>query len=164
MRRCGHDLPMNGYEVLTTDDHRIGSVVEDRGDYLIVESGRLRKSRHALPKAFAHPVDAEQIVRVTVSKGLVADSPKVGAELDERAVARHYGLAGGYDHPETEGAGVLLADDPAESAAVDGARHGIVPAEQERAEIREGHHDMTTPHVRDRSASAADPFGQAANH
>jgi hypothetical protein len=155
---------MNGYDVLTTDDHRIGRVVADRGDYLIVESGKLKKSRRALPKAFAHPVDAEQIVRVTVSKGLVADSPKVGETIDEQAVARHYGLASGYAHPETEGAGVLLPDDPAESAAVDGARHGIVPAEQERAEIREGHHDTTMPHVRDRSANAADPFGQAANH
>jgi hypothetical protein len=155
---------MNGYDVLTTDDDRIGRVVADRGEYLIVESGRLKKARHALPKAFAHPVDAEQIVRVTVSKSLVADSPKVGETIDEQAVARHYGLASGYVHPETEGAGVLLPDDPAESAAVDGARHGIVPAEQERAEIREGHHDTTMPHVRDRSANAADPFGQAANH
>jgi hypothetical protein len=154
---------MNGYEVLTTEDERIGSVVDDRGDFLIVESGKLRKSRHALPKAFAHPVDAEQIVRVTVSKSLVDESPKVGDDLDEQAVARHYGLAGGYDHPETEGEGVLLADDPAESAAVDGARHGVVPADQERAEIREGHHDTTSPHVSERSANAADPFGQAAN-
>ena len=155
---------MNGYEVLTTDDHRIGSVVEDRGDFLIVESGRLKKSRYALPKAFAHPVDAEQVVRVTVSKELVTDSPKIGDDWDETAVARHYGLASGYAHPETEGDGVLLPDDPAESAAVDGARHGVKSAEQERAEIREGHHDISMPHVRDRSANAADPFGQAANH
>jgi hypothetical protein len=154
---------MKGYEVLTTDDDRIGSVVEVDGDYLIVETGKLRKSRRALPKAFAHPVDADQVVRVTVSKQLVNDSPKVGGSVDEQAVARHYGLAGGYEHPETEGDGVLLPDDPAESAAVDGARHGIVPAEQERAEIREGRHDKTSPHVLDRSAGAADPFGQAAN-
>jgi hypothetical protein len=83
--------------------------------------------------------------------------------MDEQAVQRHYGLAGGYEHPETEGDGVVLPDDPAESAAVDGARHGVVPAEQERAEIREGRHDTTSAHVRDRSPNAADPFGQAAN-
>jgi hypothetical protein len=154
---------MKGYDVLTTDNHKIGSVVEADGAYLIVESGTLFKSRRALPKVFAHPVDAEQIVRVTVSRQLVSDSPKVGDSLDQQAVARHYGLAGGYEHPETEGDGLLLADDPAEGAAVEGARHGIVPAEQERAEIREGHHDVTTPRVRDRSANAADPFGQAAN-
>src|SRR4051794_14888713 len=160
----GNHLRMTGYDVLTTDDQRIGSVVDTRGDYLIVESGRLRKTRHALPKAFAHFVDADQIVRVTVSKELVDDSPRVGDDLDERAVARHYGLAGGYEHPETEGEGEVLPDDPAESAAVDGARHGIMPAEQQRAEIREHRHDTTHPHVRDRMPNAADPFGQAANH
>jgi hypothetical protein len=98
---------MKGYDVLTTDDDKIGRVVDVDGDYLIVESGKLKKSRHALPKAFAHPADAEQIVRVTVSKQLVSDSPKVDGSFDLQAVARHYGLAGGYEHPETEGDGVL---------------------------------------------------------
>jgi hypothetical protein len=154
---------MTGYDVVTSDDHRIGSVVEVRGDYLIVEQGMLRKTRHALPKAFAHPVDAERLVRVTVSRALIADSPKVGSDWDEAATARHYGLAGGYAHPETEGAGVMLADDPAESASVEGQRYGVKPADQQRAEIREGRHDRTTPHVSGRSANAADPFGQTAN-
>jgi hypothetical protein len=155
---------VTGYDVMTTDDRRVGSVVETRGEYLIVESGKMRKHRHALPRAFAHPVDAERLVRVTVSKELVDDSPRVGDELDEQAVARHYGLAGGYEEPETGGDGELLPDDPAESAAVDGARHGVKPADQERAEIREGRHDVSEAHVLERSANAADPFGQAANH
>jgi hypothetical protein len=155
---------VTGYDVLTTDDRRVGSVVETRGEYLIVESGRVRKHRHALPRAFAHPVDADRIVRVTVSKELVDDSPRVGDELDEQAVARHYGLASGYEEPEPAGEGELLPDVPAESASVDGARHGVKPAEQERAEIREGQHDVSHPHVLERSANAADPFGQAANH
>jgi hypothetical protein len=154
---------MNGYDVLTSDDHKLGTVVEVRDGYLIVEHGRVLKSRHAVPKAFAHPIDAEQVVRVTVSRELVSESPKVGSDWDEPAIARHYGLAGGTNHPETEGDGVILHDDPAESAAVDGARHGIKSAEQERAEIREGEHDMTTPHVSGRMPNAADPFGQTAN-
>jgi hypothetical protein len=155
---------MNGYEVVTTDDKRVGSVVDVHDDYLIVETGKLIKHRHALPKAFAHPVDAEQLVRVTVSKDLVEDSPNVDDRFDERLVARHYGLAAGYEHPETEGDGELLPDDPGESATVDGLRHGIQPADKIRAEIREGHHDAALPHVRDRSSSAVDPFGQTANH
>jgi hypothetical protein len=154
---------MQGYDVVTSDDRKIGTVVRVQGDYLIVEHGKLRKTRHALPKAFAHPIDADRMVRLTVSKELVAESPKVGSDWNERAVARHYGLAGATDHPETEGAGVILPDDPAESAAVDGQRHGIKPAEQERAEIREGQHDMSSPHVSGRSPNAADPFGQTAN-
>jgi hypothetical protein len=125
--RFGNQLGVTGYDVVASDDRRIGSVVEVRGEYLIVEQGRLRKTRRALPKAFAHPVDAERIVRVTVSRELISDSPKVGSDWDERAVARHYGLAGGYAHPETEGEGVILHDDPAESASVDGQRHGVKP-------------------------------------
>jgi hypothetical protein len=155
---------MTGYEVVTTDDKKIGAVVDVRDDYLIVETGRLIKHRHALPKAFAHPVDAEQLVRVTVSKELVDESPQVDDGFNERQVARHYGLAAGFEHPETEGDGELLPDDPAESAAVDGLRHGVEPADKVRAEIREGHHDAKPPHVLDRSRNAVDPFGQTANH
>jgi hypothetical protein len=154
---------MTGYDVVASDDRRIGSVVEVRGDYLIVEHGTLRRTRHALPKAFAHPNDAERVVRITVSRELVADSPKVGADWDEPAVARHYGLAGGYEQPETKGDGAMLHDDPAESASVEGRRHGVKPADEERAEIREGRHDASQPHVSGRSPNAVDPFGQAAN-
>lgn len=161
--RFGHEIAMDGYDVVTSDDKKVGTVVEVLGDYLIVEHGKLLKSRHALPKAFAHPDDAGRLVRLTVSKELVEESPKIGDDWDERAVACHYGLAGGTDNPETEGDGVILHDDPSESAAVDGQRHGIKPAEQERAEILEGQHDMNAPHVSGRSANAADPFGQTAN-
>lgn len=139
---------MNGYAVVSSDDHTIGHVVADRGDYLLLERGMLRKSRHALPKAFAHPVDAERLVRVTVSKELIADSPKVtDEEFDERAVARHYGLAVGYDEPETEGRGEILPDDPAEPATVAGARHGVEPPDRERAEIREHELGRAAEHV-----------------
>jgi hypothetical protein len=154
---------MTGYEVVTTDDRKIGSVVDAQGDYLIVESGALRKHRHALPKTFAHVVDEDRVVRVTVSRELVADSPTVDDGVDELAVARHYGLAAGYEQPETGGAGELVPDDPAESAAVEGLRHGVVPADEQRAQIREGRHDTTTPHVLERMPSAADPFGSTAN-
>ncbi len=155
---------MTGYQLVTSDDREFGTVVADIGDFLIVEHGALRKSRHALPKAFAHPVDAERIVRVTVSKSMIVDSPKVhDGALDERAIARHYGLAAGYEHPDTEGGGELRPDDPVEGAVVEGARHGITPPEQTRAEIREGRHDRSTPSVHGRSATAADPFGQTAN-
>jgi hypothetical protein len=154
---------MNGYDVVTTEDKKIGTVVDEHGEYLVVEMGALFKSLHGLPKAFAHALDQDRIVRVTVSKSLVAESPKVDGGWDEQAVARHYGLASGYEQPETAGDGELLPDDPAESAAVEGRRHGVKPADQERAEIREGRHDESKPAVHDRSATAFDPFGQTAN-
>ena len=156
---------MTGYHVVTSDDKKIGHVVDDREHHLIVEHGTVRKTQHAIPKAFVHPVDAEQLVRVTVSKELVAESPKVcHGELDEQAVARHYGLASGFEHPDTGGRGDLLPDDPAEGSVVEGQRHGVEPPEKTRAEIREGHHDGSAAVVRERMANAADPFGATANH
>jgi hypothetical protein len=155
---------MIGYDVVTSDEHTIGSVVGERGDYLIVEHGRLRKTRHALPKAFAHPIDAERVVRVTVSKDVITGSPKLdGDEIDERAVARDYGLAGGYEHPDTEGRGDVLPDDPATGAVVEAQQWGVEPPEKTRADIREGRHDETAPHVRERMPNANDPFGQTSN-
>jgi hypothetical protein len=57
----------------------------------------------------------------------------------------------------------VLPDDPADSATVDGLRHGVEPADKQRAEVREGRHDAATPAVHDRPATAVDPFGQTAN-
>ena len=57
--------------------------------------------------------DDEEVVRTTLSKSLVHDSPKVNGEFDREAVAEHYGLAEGFDDPPTRGRGVLEPDDPA---------------------------------------------------
>ena len=113
---------MDGYEVIGSDDGKLGHVVEIDGDFLIAEEGTLRKKRHAIPKAFAHPDDGEQVVRLTVSKELVEDSPtfKEG-ELDRKAAAAHYGLDEGYDDEPTQ-------DDPASSAEQEAQRSGIEPA------------------------------------
>lgn len=130
---------MNGYEVIGSDDAKVGEVVGVEDDLLIVERGRLRKSRHAVPKAFAHADDREQVVRLSVSKELVEDSPAVGDDgLDRKAVARHFGLAEGYEAPETEGYGELRPDDPALGAEADSLRAGIEPAGERRARIRKG--------------------------
>jgi hypothetical protein len=71
-------------------------VVEVDGDFLIVEEGTLRKKRHAIPTAFAHPDDSEQVVRLSVAKELVEDSPRQGGR-GARPPGRggHYGLAEG---------------------------------------------------------------------
>jgi hypothetical protein len=130
---------MNGYEVIGSDDGKLGHVVEIDGDFLIVEEGTLRKKRHAIPKVFAHPDDGEEVVRLTVSKGLVEDSPtfKEG-ELDRKAAAAHYGLAEGYDEPETKGYGELTPDDPARSAEQEAARSGIQSASERRVKVQHG--------------------------
>jgi hypothetical protein len=137
---------VEGYEVVGSDDGKLGHVVEIDGDFLIAEEGTLRKKRHAIPKAFAHPDDGEQVVRLTVSKELVEDSPtfKEG-ELDRQAAAAHYGLDESYDE--------LEPNDPAVSAEQEGLRSGVEPAAQQRVASREGQE----PGVRGRPIIPPDP-------
>ena len=130
---------MEGYEVVSLDDDKIGKVVGVSGKFLIVEQGMLLKSKHAVPRELARVDEAEQKVRVTVSKDIVASSPKVDDDtFDERAAAEHYGLAPS-DGPGTEGYGVTDAEagDPSRSAAEQAARQGLESTEAERVRIRE---------------------------
>ena len=128
---------MEGYEVIGSDDAKIGTIVGVEDDLLIVEGGLVRKTRHAVPVAFADSGD-DRAVRLTVAKDLVADSPAVDDELDRRAIAEYYGLAEGYEDPETKGYGEVTSDDPAWSAEQQELRTGVEPAAQRRARIREG--------------------------
>src|SRR4051794_13618327 len=45
---------MKGFEVVTSDDCKIGHVVDVEGDHLVIEHGLLKKTRHAVPETFAH--------------------------------------------------------------------------------------------------------------
>jgi hypothetical protein len=127
---------MEGYDVKTIDGDKIGHVVDTDGDFLIVEHGLL-KSKHALPKTFAEVDADERVVRTSLSKHLIYDSPKINGELDRIAVAEHYGLAEGFTDPPTRGLGDLEPDDPAWTAEQDAARAGI-DSVQERVTIRQG--------------------------
>lgn len=130
---------MEGYEVQTIDDEKVGKVVGVTDDYLIVEHGMLFKSRHAVPRQFAHVDEAESAVRLSVPRNIVEDSPKLGDgdSIDAEAVAQHYGLAEGYAAPETEGYGIVDPGDPALSSEVEAASASIETAPEERVRIRE---------------------------
>src|SRR5262249_8736566 len=91
--RRGTQAGMEGYEVIGTDDHKLGEGAEVDGDLLIVEGGLLRKSRHAIPLAVAHADESEPGVRVSVSTEVVGEAPKLEhGELDREAIGVHYGL------------------------------------------------------------------------
>ena len=136
---------MEGYDVVTVDDHKIGKVVGQSGAFLIIEQGALLKSKHPLPREFAHVDDSDQQVRVTVPKEIVADSPKIeDDELDEQAAAEYYGLAPSPG-PGTEGYGVSEEGDPSRSSEEQAARQGLEPADEERARIREGDEQSGLP-------------------
>ena len=82
---------MEGQNVVTSDDHKLGTVVAKRDGFVVVESGHMFKTRHAIPIDFLH--EHEDIVRATVGKDVVHDSPKVdGDTFDPYAVKMHYGL------------------------------------------------------------------------
>ena len=127
---------MESYDVVTTDDEKVGTVAEESGDFLIVEHGFIRKSKRALPRQFAQVNDGEQQVRITVGKEVFLDSPEVDGDLDEQAVREHYGLAPSQG-PGTEGYGVTEPGDPARSSEEQALRAGVEPAVEERARIRE---------------------------
>lgn len=127
---------MEGYDVVTIEDEKVGTVAETSGDFLIVEHGLLRKSKHALPRQFAHVDDGEEQVRITVGKRVFLDSPELDEGLDEQAVRDYYGLAPSQA-PGTEGYGVSGPGDPARSSEEQALRAGIEPAEAERARMRE---------------------------
>jgi hypothetical protein len=130
---------MEGYEVVTSDGSKAGHVVGTRGDGLVVEHGTLRKSRHVLPRTFVEVDDDARVVHATVTKDVLETSPKLhGDEVDDHAVAEHYGLAGGFADPETKGDGELLPDDPGLSAEQEELRLGLKTAEQERLDVLEG--------------------------
>jgi len=84
---------MEGYDVIGSDDHKLGAVTAVDDDLLIVEGGLLRKSKHAIPLAFAHADESAGVVRLSVSKQVVDDSPPLeNGDVDRQAVALHYGL------------------------------------------------------------------------
>ena len=130
---------MEGYELRTVDDDKVGEVVATWREHVIVERGRLRKSRHAVPTAFVQPDDAARVVHTTLSKSIIEDSPEVGeGDVDEEQIARYYGLAWGDEAPDTLGYGVLNPDDPAHGPAADAQAADIATTEEERARIRQG--------------------------
>jgi hypothetical protein len=144
---------LQGYDVVTSDDHKIGTVVDERDDCLIVEHGHVFKAKHAIPKAFTSVDEAEQVVHATVTKDVFTDGPKVTDDWDCSVVMRHYGLIGEFEEPaDTDGATTV------------GAREGVTPPEAERVRIREDEPASTDrPAVHERQANALDPAGDTAN-
>jgi hypothetical protein len=125
---------MQGYEALTFDDEKAGTVVGQEGQYLIVEHGAIFKHRRPVPQAFATLDDDAGVVRLTVSKAILESAPEVqDGSLDVEAAAAHYGLAEGDAAPETLGYGVVEPGDPAVGAETEGLARGELTATAERA-------------------------------
>jgi hypothetical protein len=148
---------MHGHDVVTSDDHKLGHVVGERDDCLIVESGHVFKSKHAIPRAFAHEVDGT--MRVTVGKDVFDSSPKVDDDtFDHDAILTHYGLLGPtVVDPDPDGV---------DSAETVGVRQGVEPAPSERLGTLGGEEDpaIEKPAVFDRMPSGVQDDGTTANY
>jgi len=86
---------VKGYDVVTSDGKKIGRANDVRDGFLVVETGFLR-SRRPLPQEFAHAIDSDRKVIVTVPKATLQDAPRVkrNGTFDADAAARHYGVGG----------------------------------------------------------------------
>ena len=145
---------MEGHTVVTSDDHKLGNVVTERDGFVVIETGHIFKAKHAIPSEFLHEVDG--VLRATVPKAVVDDSPKVDLDNWDPAPARlHYGLDGPFEvNPDPDGP---------ENAETDALRAGMKPAPAERIDVLEENDANAVPVIRDRMANAADPGGVTAN-
>jgi hypothetical protein len=145
---------MEHQTVVTSDDRKLGTVIDERDACVVIETGHVFKTKHAIPREFLHEVDGT--LRATVTKDVVDDSPKVDLENWDCATVRlHYGLEGPFQvDPDPNGP---------ESAETDALRAGIKPAPMQRLDVLEGNDPNARPAVRERQANAADPGGTTAN-
>ena len=127
---------MEGFDAITFNDERAGTVVGRDGEFLIVEHGTIFKHRRAVPDTFATVDEDAGVVRFTVSKDILEGAPEVEDDVvDRQATAEHYGLAEGFAVPETLGYGDIEPGEPGVSSERVGADHGIEPAAEERAAL-----------------------------
>lgn len=149
---------MNGQEVVTTDDHKLGHVVGEHGDCAIVESGHVFKTRRPIPRTFLHEADGR--LRATVGRDVFESAPRVDDDWwDEEAILTHYGLIGPtVVDPDPDGL---------ENAETVGVREGIQPDPARRLATLGGENDpsIEKPAVFDRMPSGVnDPSGSRANY
>ena len=65
---------MKDYTVITSDGKKVGHVVGDFRENLIVESGHLRKTQHLVPKVFATIKDDEERVVERLSQDSIVEA------------------------------------------------------------------------------------------
>src|SRR4051794_5768220 len=114
---------MEGQQVVSSDDQKLGTVLADRDGCVIVETGHVFKTKHAIPREFLHEHNGE--LRATVTREVVTNSPKADLEnFDPAEVRAHYGLDVTFEvDPDPDGL---------DSAETLGTRNDIEPAPSQR--------------------------------
>jgi hypothetical protein len=81
-----------GRQVVTSDAAGLGTVVAERDGCVIIETGHIFKTKHAIPRDFLHEHD-DGVLHATLAKDVISESPKVDVDnFDREAIRRHYGL------------------------------------------------------------------------
>ncbi len=111
-----------GQMIVGSDDRKIGRVTGEEDGCVLVQTGHVFKSMHALPEQFVHEIDGE--LRATISREIVERSPELDADWSAHDVLLHYGIGGPY----------RVDPDPDEvgSAETAGAHVGIEPEPSKR--------------------------------
>ena len=119
---------MKGYDVVTSEGQKIGRVADVLDGFLVVEVGRVLRSRRPVPKEFAHAQDGQRAVAVTVPTEVLRDAPRVhrNGTFDVDVAARHYGLAAS-DRRDDGAARRLAAQRERESGETGAEPEGAAP-------------------------------------
>jgi hypothetical protein len=128
---------MRGYDVITSDGEKLGHVVGMDGSMLLIERGTILKSRFAVPQAIAETDQAENEVKLAVSRQVVELGPKIEDGVDEHQIAEYYGIVNGQENPDTRGYGEVVPGDPTRGAEQDAQRFGLESSDEQRARARE---------------------------
>jgi hypothetical protein len=84
-------LKLNGQDVISSDDQKLGHVVGERDNCAIVEHGHVFKTRRAIPLSFL--AEADTTMRATITKEMFESSPNAAdRRWDKDAILMHYGL------------------------------------------------------------------------
>ena len=82
---------MEGYDVITSDESKVGHVVGEANGCAIVENGLIRHTRHVVPLEFLHVDEGSETYRTSLSKQMINDAPEADSDgnFDAAAVATY---------------------------------------------------------------------------
>jgi hypothetical protein len=85
---------MEGYDVITSDESKVGHVAGESNGCAIVENGLIRHTRHVVPLEFLNLDEAAETYRTSLSKQMIHDAPEADADgnYDAVEVSTYYGL------------------------------------------------------------------------
>jgi hypothetical protein len=115
---------VNGYELVTSDDEKVGTIVGQTGDFVIVENGLLRRHRYVVPAELTSVEEERGVVRTTVVKEIIRQAPEADGNgaFDEGAVRSYYGLSAAEARSWTRPEETSAIDEDAETTFPDTRR------------------------------------------